>query len=97
MFKIFKVKGVSMTPLYNPGDYVICKKIRNIDNLSIDDIVIAKTKYYGKVIKQISKIDKDKEIIRLKGINPMSVSSEKMGDIPCDDLWKVIFPKKLKK
>ncbi|MDO5714544.1 MAG: S24/S26 family peptidase [Tissierellia bacterium] len=92
MFKIYKVRGVSMTPLYVPGDYILCKGIKDINEMKIGDIVIAMSKNYGKILKKVDYIDLDKNICRLKGLNPESLSTEEMGNIPLDrPFYKVLF------
>lgn len=79
-----------MAPLYYEGDYILCKKVKDRKKLKTGDIVIARTKSYGNIIKEISEIKEDG--IRLKGTNIQSISTEEMGTIPFDRiLFKVIF------
>ncbi|MDO5725830.1 MAG: S24/S26 family peptidase [Tissierellia bacterium] len=90
MLKIVKVRGVSMTPLYNPKEYLLCKRASKI---KIGDIVIANTKTYGKIVKMVKEIDYKNRTCWLQGINPNSISSKEIGEIAFKDIeWIVIFP-----
>lgn len=79
-----------MTPLYFPGEYLLCKKSKSIRS---GDIVIAQTKTYGKILKRVRKV-RDEDVL-LEGLHPSSVTTEEIGPVKKDDiLYRVIFPRR---
>ena len=64
MSQIFRVKGNSMNPSYNDGDFVLTEQF---PNYCIDDVVVLKLPKLGYVIKRIINIEKSGII--LKGDN----------------------------
>lgn len=82
-----------MAPFYMPGKYCLCRRI-NPQKLAVGDVVVAELLGLGKVIKRISEIDHLTSSIKLRGENPSSISTEKMGWVSFEQLlWKVIWPK----
>ena len=64
MSQMFRVKGNSMSPSYNDGDFVLTERL---PNYCIDDVVVLKLPKLGYVIKRIINIKKSGII--LKGDN----------------------------
>lgn len=83
-----------MAPLYNEGNYCLCKRAK-AKNLKPGDVVVSELPIYGKIIKRIKSIDKDLGLVELTGENPESITTEQMGLIPLKNiLWQVIWPRK---
>lgn len=90
MFKIFKIKGNSLYPLYLDGQIVICMRVFSFIKLKTDDTVVFSKQGYGRMIKQIIKVVDDKYF--LQGTNIESVDSRDFGLIPIEDIgYKVIL------
>lgn len=83
-----------MAPFYREGTYCFCRRAQ-VDKLQIGDVVIANLTAIGLVIKRIESIDDESKSLRLRGDNPASISSEKMGLVPYEAiLYRVIWPRK---
>tara|TARA_Y100000766_G_C18760998_1_gene533394 strand:- start:526 stop:813 length:288 start_codon:yes stop_codon:yes gene_type:complete len=55
--KLFKVKGLSMLPLFNPNTYVLIWKSRKY---KVGDVVVIKTNSDLNILKRIECLSKDK-------------------------------------
>ena len=89
MLKICKVKGLSMSPVFNEGDYVlaISKKLFRPD---IGDCIIFRDNIYGCIIKQITR--KGKKGYFVEGTHRSSMDSNSLGLIPLEKvIGKVIM------
>jgi len=93
MIGIIKVKGVSMTPTLNDGDYVITIKPRMPPRAGF--IYVMSHPKHGKIIKHITKINN--HIAAYKSDNPEGSS----GDIGVDKItaraWLAITPKGIRR
>lgn len=97
MFKILRITGMSLSPAYLHGDYVLIQKIGQLNRLRKGDVVVFQLPGYGRLIKQISTIDLEMADCRVKGTAPDSIGSEIFGAVPLTAiLGKVILhiPKK---
>lgn len=90
-FKIIKVNGQSMSPLYQSGDYLLIKKV-NSNRLKAGDTIIFHHCDYGLMVKEILNIAPHKEVVLVRGINTASMTSLKIGPISYKNIMgKVIF------
>ena len=53
-----------MLPAYEPNDYVVCIKTKNI---KVDDVIILRTNDLGKVVKRVKSISGDS--LKISGDN----------------------------
>ena len=79
MFKIVKVRGMSMHPTLAPGDYLILTKARSQSLLRAGFVVLVDHAKYGMIIKRVKSVSG--KSLRLEGDGPDSTSSTDMGDI----------------
>ena len=89
MLKLCKVKGLSMSPVFNEGDYVlaISKKLFRPD---IGDCIVFRDDVYGCIIKQITR--KEKKGFFVEGTHRCSMDSNSLGLIPLNKvIGKVIM------
>lgn len=96
MLSFFKVKGKSMSPFFNDGDYVLSFS-KNKKNLNIGDIIIFEDPVHGRLIKKIS--SKEENGLKITGSHPESINSNSLGIIPYSNvIGKVVmkFSKKNK-
>ncbi len=89
MIKIVKVRGLSMSPEYLPGDYLLVLK-RPFLSLKTGDNVIFEREGLGNLVKKVDKLSsKDAFLI---GSHPSSVDSRHFGEIPIRSIeGKVIY------
>ena len=66
-FKLFKVKGESMSPLFKNGDILLTKKINHKTKLKLGKIIIADHPQMGTIVKRIAKFEGDKIILKGDG------------------------------
>ncbi len=74
MFKMVRVQDHSMSPLYESGDFLL---LRCRFTPALGQRVVFGHPLYGTMVKEIIALNP----LRVKGLNPVSISSEKMGDI----------------
>jgi len=97
LFKILRITGMSLSPAYLHGDYVLIQKIGQLNRLRIGDVIVFQLRGYGRLIKQVSSLDLDKDACLVEGTAPDSISSDSFGAVPLTAiLGKVILhiPKK---
>jgi nickel-type superoxide dismutase maturation protease len=83
MFKLIKVKGNSLTPEYDQGDYVIVTTLSFVLRaLKSGDIVVFNHPVYGTMIKRIQSIDPQTRELFVIGTHPQSTDSRTFGTIP---------------
>lgn len=76
-----------MSPLYNDGDYVITTSIPILFNrIGENSVIVFNSPIHGILIKKVYMSDEDKGFFYVKGINPSSISSEKIGPVKRDQL-----------
>ncbi|MGB0733670.1 MAG: S24 family peptidase [Pontibacterium sp.] len=83
-FFICKVKGQSMAPWCESGDFVIGMRWF-VAVYRPGDVVVVRHARFGLIIKRIQSIDKN-EGVWLCGDNPSSTSTERLGVVPVDAL-----------
>ena len=91
-FSIIRIKGVSMEPEYKPGDFVLISKSPfTLRNLKVNDDIVFNHAVLGKLLKQIISVQSD-DYYSVAGLNPESISTEKLGLIHKDSIiGKVIY------
>ncbi len=89
MLKIFKIKGYSLSPILEEGDYVLV--LKKFFNLKENDIVLFKHHKYGTLIKKIERvISSDKYFV--VGTHKESTDSRIFGEIDRKSIiGKVVF------
>lgn len=76
-----------MSPFYNDGDYVITTSIPLLFNrISDKSVIVFKSPVYGILIKKVCRADDTSGLFYVKGINPASISSEKIGPVKKDEI-----------
>lgn len=76
MFRVLKVKGHSMSPSYQDGDYLLSAS-RRFFKLKIGDVIVINHPKYGDIIKEIITILPDG--YHVQGKNSMSTSTKDFG------------------
>lgn len=89
MFKILRITGMSLSPAYQHGDYVLIRKIRQAGRLTTGDVIVFHQPGYGRLIKQVNSINLEEETCLVTGTAPDSIGSEIFGAV----LFKSILGK----
>lgn len=83
MFKIMKVTGESLSPVYKQGDYVLLLTATWwLKRLEPGDVVVFRHPQYGVLIKKVSHCDQASDKIEVTGTHPLSVDSRQFGPVP---------------
>jgi signal peptidase I len=82
MLQIVRIRGNSIAPYLNEGDFAILLKSRWIRKpLHRDDFIVFDEKQYGILIKQIDTISTDGDLIHVRGTDDFSIDSRFFGAI----------------
>lgn len=91
MIKVLRVRGDSLSPDIQHGDYVVGRSAA-LGSVNVGDIVVFEHPMYGRLIKKIRSVDPGAETVEVVGIHPFSVDSRRFGAIPITSLThKVIW------
>ncbi len=76
MFKILKIKGNSLSPALNAGDFVFT--VTQFFTPELNKFAVVEHPFYGKIIKRIIRINQQGDLL-LEGENTSSISTFDMG------------------
>jgi signal peptidase I len=80
MCKVMRIRGDSLVPRLQDGDFVLSSKIPILfDRLKTGDLVVFKQPGYGVLIKQLESISQDGQSLQVRGLHPESVDSWAFG------------------
>ena len=93
MFRIIKVEGESMSPLYHDGDYVLLSRIPLLLRLiKMNSVLVFNSNRFGVLIKKVCAMDKVQGKFYFTGTNQMSLTTEQIGAVDKKDIiGSVIF------
>jgi nickel-type superoxide dismutase maturation protease len=98
MFRMIKVTGESLSPLFHEGDYVLISTIPFVvKRVKAGDTILFQHPSYGTLIKQVEWVDSEDGELSVTGIHPNSVDSRRFGPIRREDvigkvLWHIPRP-----
>ena len=82
MFKIIKVTGNSLSPFFLPGDFVLLYTGRGISTkIQSGDTVVFDHSDHGQLIKTVLTNDRENQLLKVSGLHPDSITSQKLGPI----------------
>jgi len=81
MFKLLKVSGHSLWPLYEDGDYVLIAHPRLAGAIRPGDVLVFRNAVYGTMIKQVERVVPDSNELYVVGTHDGSVDSREFGAI----------------
>ncbi len=82
MIQILKVTGVSLSPFFLEGDFVVVSKIPFVlRKIKTGDIVVFRHPVYGTMIKKVERISPDGEEVFVVGTHPESTDSRQFGPL----------------
>ncbi len=92
MLKIVRLRGESLSPEFQPGDYVLLwtgKRSRRA--IREGDVIVFRQAAYGTMIKRVQQIEPESGWLHVRGTHPHSVDSNRFGPIhPEEVIGKVI-------
>jgi signal peptidase I len=93
MLRLLKVKGHSLEPTYQEGDFVFISKIPFfLAPPRPGDVIAFRQPGYGTLIKQIEQAEAESDELYVRGTHPDSVDSRQFGPVRRRDvLGKVIW------
>jgi nickel-type superoxide dismutase maturation protease len=98
MLKMIRVTGVSLSPIYRDGDYVLVVTIPFfLSRIRVGDIVVFRQEYYGLMIKKVEEITENGNMFFVVGTHQDSTDSRRFGQVMRQDilgkvLWHVRKP-----
>ncbi len=92
MLKIIRVHGESLSPEFQPGDYVLLRTgKRAVRAIQAGDVIVFRQAAYGTMIKRVQQIEPESGWLHVRGTHPASVDSARFGPIPPEEvIGKVI-------
>jgi signal peptidase I len=93
MFRMIKVTGESLSPLFHEGDYVFITTIPFVVNkIRAGDTILFRRSASEAWIKQVEWVDDEQGTLSVVGLHPNSVDSRRFGPIRREDvIGKVIW------
>ncbi len=87
MCKILRIRGDSLSPKLNDGDFVLSSKIPILlKRLQPGDLIVFNQPGYGVLIKQLESISQDGQSLEVRGLHPDSVDSRTFGGVKVHSL-----------
>jgi len=82
MCKILRIRGDSLSPKLQDGDFVLSSKIPILlKRLQPGDLVVFNQPGYGVLIKELETISPDGQSLVVRGLHPDSVDSRTFGTV----------------
>ncbi len=89
MFRVLRIRGESMSPKYQSGDFVLLRKVWG-ERFKRGDVIVFSKQLYGTLIKRIDKITD--EGIYVLGTGENSLDSRRLGPVNPDTVvGKVVW------
>ena len=79
MLRIVRITGVSLTPEYQPGDYVL---VTGLARYAAGDVVVFNHDKLGTLVKRVEHVIPESDSLFVTGSHPDSVDSRQFGPIP---------------
>ena len=95
--RIIRVRGNSMVPLAQDGDFILSRPLTWFDKIQVGDVVVFRHPDVGFILKAVSSIEAGS--VKLQGLSVLSSNSEYFGLVPTTDLKILAFavvPKTIK-
>lgn len=83
MLRVFRIRGHSLAPEYQPGDFVLVSKIPfYFHSPRAGEVIAFHHPAFGLLIKQVERYDPPTATLTVLGTHPDSVDSREYGSIP---------------
>ncbi len=86
MIRLLRVRGQSMSPQIEDGDFVLALKPSIFSPIRTGDTIVFHKKPYGILIKQVEGLDEHRRLIWVRGTHPDSLDSHTFGAVLPDEL-----------
>ena len=100
MLKFYRIKGNSLYPEYQNGDYVLVTRSPfALAHLKVGQVIAFRHAIYGLMIKKIARIDPQTNMLDVHGTILESIDSRQFGPITRQDIlgkviWHIPAPRK---
>ncbi len=92
MIRILRVRGHSLSPEFEDGDFVLSLKFPIFFPIRAGDTIVFRKPPYGLLIKQVERVDRQARRYWVKGTHPHSLDSRTIGVVSAPEiLGKVIL------
>lgn len=92
MIRLLRVRGQSLTPEVEDGDFVLALKLPIFFPIRVGDKIVFRKAPYGVLIKQVECLDGQGGVFWVRGCHPNSVDSRMFGAVQADEIiGKVIL------
>ncbi len=91
MFKILRVRGISMAPCYLHGDFVLLLTRSWRGLLKPNRDVVFRHSEHGLLLKRIVSVNRRDQCCRVVGIHRQSIDATALGAIAFDDLIGMVI------
>lgn len=98
MFRLLKVTGDSLSPLYNEGDFVVITTLPFLSRrIRPGDIIVFQHGLYGTLIKIVDRISPEGDEVYVIGASENSLDSRRLGPISRQAIkgkviWHIVKP-----
>jgi signal peptidase I len=82
MFQLLKVTGESLSPFFQPGDFILILKSPFVRRLKMGDIVVFDHPVYGTLVKKVSQVNPLSGEFFVLGAQEESTDSRQFGWAP---------------
>mgnify|MGYP000142833395 FL=1 len=91
MIRLLRVRGQSLTPQVEDGDFVLTLKLPIFFSLRAGDLIVFRKAPYGVLIKQVEHVDQQGCVYWVRGSHPASIDSRAFGVVHAREvLGKVV-------
>jgi signal peptidase I len=79
MIRLLRVRGQSLTPQIEDGDFVLTFKLPIFFPIRVGDTIVFHKPPYGILVKQVERLDNQRRRFWVRGNHPQSVGSHTFG------------------
>jgi signal peptidase I len=87
MIRLLRVRGQSLTPQIEDGDFVLALKLPIFFSIQAGELIVFRKAPYGVLIKQVEHVDEQGRVFWVRGNHPDSIDSRTFGVVRA---WEVL-------
>lgn len=86
MIRLLRVRGQSLSPEIEDGDFVLTLRLPIFFPIRVGDTIVFHKSPYGILIKQVESLDDQKQIYWVRGSHPQSLDSRAFGFVEASEI-----------
>ncbi|MCX8062857.1 MAG: S24/S26 family peptidase [Anaerolineales bacterium] len=86
MIHLLRVRGQSLSPRIEDGDFVLAVKLPIFFPIRVGDMIVFRKAPYGVLIKQVERLDEERRTFWVRGSHPESVDSRAFGAVQAGEI-----------